>query len=406
MKKYKALTKFAFDTYHKGKSRKVTFFKEDIPEGLVHFGFMNESTEMYAGKGVEQTFSFLHLSLQEYLAAWHLADSYSIEFQVAYHKLAVTPYYGSVIFKGDKKEQALMSSLQQQRSSLVEPAIFLSGITGWRYQSEDDKNQWEIYLSHDNVENDHDTVGRGMASVLLRSLYEAQNPTMCPHYFGDTHYYAAGKSAGRRMISIGSFNSRHKTSTVIRTPYDCYALSYCLAHSSSEFSLSIGISRDHEVALVKTFVKGVKVHCKSNTPKVTKLKIHQYTEPTQNSKNSLFWLTEANCWTELKELEFGSQSSKLSSDLVHSIFNKLVKVQYIFIHIPSWEWLPLLQSLRGHELKGFHINKIFDVPQYEPTINISMPMSLPGKLTRRTLVTSHSQINCGWREAILINILS
>ena len=70
----------------------MIFFKEDIPKGLVHFGFMNESTEMYAGKGVEQTFSFLHLSLQEYLAAWHLAHSYSIEFQVAYHRIAVNSY--------------------------------------------------------------------------------------------------------------------------------------------------------------------------------------------------------------------------------------------------------------------------------------------------------------------------
>ena len=63
MEKFEVLAKFAFDSYHKGKSKKVTFFKEDIPEGLVHFGFMNESTEMYAGKVVEQTFSFLHLSL-------------------------------------------------------------------------------------------------------------------------------------------------------------------------------------------------------------------------------------------------------------------------------------------------------------------------------------------------------
>ena len=53
--------------------------------------------EMYAGKGVERTFSFLHLSLQEYLAAWHMANRYSIEFQVAYHRLAVDdsqPSYG------------------------------------------------------------------------------------------------------------------------------------------------------------------------------------------------------------------------------------------------------------------------------------------------------------------------
>ena len=100
---FKILAKFAFDSYHSGDpegaiykhsrqastARKVTFFKEDIPEGLVHFGLMNESTEMYVDKGVEQIFSFLHLSLQEYLAAWHLAHSFSTEFQMVYHLLAI-----------------------------------------------------------------------------------------------------------------------------------------------------------------------------------------------------------------------------------------------------------------------------------------------------------------------------
>ena len=143
---FKTLAKFAFDTYNKGKSRKVTFFIEDIPEGLVHYGFMNESTEMYAGKGVERTFSFLHLSLQEYLAAWHLADSYSIEFQVAYHRLAVEPHSPSFrylmesndkqkteeyYYKGDnKEEEALISSLKQQESSLVITSG-ASHIPGW-----------------------------------------------------------------------------------------------------------------------------------------------------------------------------------------------------------------------------------------------------------------------------------
>ena len=261
MEDFKVLTKFAFDSYHKGVSKKVTFFKEDIPEGLVHFGFMNESTEMYAGKGVEQTFSFLHLSLQEYLAAWHLAHSYSIEFQVAYHWLAVDgsqPHLHRVgvalpqhhgVYKGsDKEEAALISSLAPLGESLVEPAVFLSGITGLRSQSEDDRNHWEMYLSHN-------TVGIRDCKVLLRSLYEAQNEDIIPHYFT--------AETSRRQVTIGSVNSNSLT-----TPYDCYALSYCLAHSSDQFSLSIAFERDDGVSLVETLVKGLEDHCTFTTPSV------------------------------------------------------------------------------------------------------------------------------------------
>ena len=123
MENFKNFAKFAFDTYH-SKSRKVTFFKEDIPEGLVHFGFMNESTELYAGKSVEKTFSFLHLSLQEYLAAWHLADSYSIDFQVAYYRLSVD---GRLMYKGgNKDEEDILSSLQQWGMPLLEPDMLLA----------------------------------------------------------------------------------------------------------------------------------------------------------------------------------------------------------------------------------------------------------------------------------------
>ena len=258
----------------------MTFFKEDIPEGLVHFGFMNECNEMYAGKGVEQTFSFLHLSLQEYLAAWHLAHSYSIEFQVAYHWLAVdgsqAPQYeflnqysygfykgsdkeavnGSQllrqtvahgVYKGsDKEEAALMSSIAPLAESLVEPAVFLSGITGLRSQSEDDRNHCEMYLSHH-------TIGIEDCKVLLRSLYEAQNEDIIPHYF------------------TAETSRREDNSLVYRDPlstYDCYALSYCLSHSSDHFSLKIFVGKGDDVSLVEILVKGLEDHCTSTTPLV------------------------------------------------------------------------------------------------------------------------------------------
>ena len=342
MEKFKVLTKFAFDSYHKGESKKVTFFKEDIPEGLVHFGFMNESTEMYAGKGVEQTFSFLHLSLQEYLAAWHLAHSYSIEFQVAYHWLAVAGrlYYQFAqhhgVYKGsDKEEEALISSLAPLGESLVEPAVFLSGITGLRSQSEDDRNHWEIYLSHN-------TAGIEDCQVLLRSLYEAQNKDIIPHYFT--------AETSRTHVDIGS---RYIIS--LSTPYDCYALSYCLAHSSDQFSLGICIKRDDEVSLVETLVKGLKDHCTSTTTLVEHLTVVLDTESEEISNKTMFWLMKAKFMPAVKKLDF--ESIVVNSDFTLGLLQSLVKLQSLNIHIilpASLEWLAGLKSLS--ELRELYIS--------------------------------------------------
>ena len=345
MENIKVLTKFAFDSYHKGKSKKVTFFKEDIPEGLVHFGFMNESTEMYAGKGVEQTFSFLHLSLQEYLAAWHLAHSYSIEFQVAYHRLAVDgsqPEYESesdsdleednqekdVVYKGsDKEEEALISSLAPLGESLVEPAVFLSGITGLRSQSEDDRNHWEMYLSHH-------TVGIRDCQVLLRTLYEAQNEDIIPHYFTAEN--------SRRQVHIGSYYSNS-----LSTPYDCYALSYCLAHSTDQFSLSIDIKRDDDASLVETLVKGLEDHCTSTTPSVEYLKVLLFTESEKISNKTMFWLMKAKFMPAVEKLDFVSNG--VNNDLTLALLQSLVKLQSLVIcmfgRTSSLEWLAGLKSL-------------------------------------------------------------
>ena len=334
MERFRVLAKFAFDSYHKGESKKVTFFKEDIPEGLVHFGFMNESTEMYAGKGVEQTFSFLHLSLQEYLAAWHIAHSYSIEFQVAYHGMAVgasPPYRGS-----SREEEDLLSSLEPLGESLVEPAIFLAGITGLRCQSEDGRNHWEMYLSHD-------TAGVEDPSVLLRSLYEAQNPTILSHYFN--------ADSDRREIDIGTNVSR-----AYHTPYDCYALSYCLAHSSDQFRLYIRVRRDDDVSLVETFVKGVEDHCKpTSPPTVMYLQVRLYIDSVEGSNKCLFWLAKAKFLPKLEEIYF--ETSVLNSALAHTFLQSLVNLQSLVVHViypTSWEWLAALRSLR--ELKVLHIS--------------------------------------------------
>ena len=344
MENFKVLAKFAFDSYHKVGSKKVTFFKEDIPEGLVNFGFMNESTEMYAGKGVEQTFSFLHLSLQEYLAAWHLANSYSIEFQVAYHWLAVGSYQCN--YKGtDQVEEDLLSSLAPLGESLVEPAVFLSGITGLRSQSDDGQNIWEQYFSHD-------TLSIGNCKVLVRSLYEAQNEDIISHYFT--------AETSRREVSIGSI---HLNS--LYTPYDCYALSYCLAHSSDYFTLGLGIKSHDAVSLVETLVKGLEDHCKSTTPSVQYLKVMLLTDFEEVSNKAMFWLSQAKFLPAVKTL-YWNLSIVVNSDIQLGFLQSLVKMQSLAIYFVrptymncarppvSLEWFAALKHLS--ELEVLHIS--------------------------------------------------
>ena len=325
---FMTLAKFAFDSYHalnlKGKSsKKVTFFQENIPERLVHFGFMNESTEMYAGKGVERTFSFLHLSLQEYLAAWHLANSYSIEFQVAYHRLAVESVFikhEPVKHNGNSEEESLLASLeslgQSLGESLAEPAIFLAGITGCRCQSQDDRNPWEMYLSHEALD---------AADLLPRSLYEAQNPAVVPHYFS---------SERRRDIIIG----------LGQTPYSFYALSYCLAHFSDQFTLTITVRDD--TSDVETFVKGLNDHCKSTSPKIRCLNITAFNYSVEIVTKSLHWIMKSNFLNELEEMKLYN-FKHVDSSLLHSFLLLLIKLQKLQIetYSISWEWLTSLKSL-------------------------------------------------------------
>ena len=346
MEKFKALAKFAFDSYHECEKRKVVFFNEDIPDGLVHFGFMNESTEMYASKGVERTLSFLHLSLQEYLAAWHLANGCSIEFQVAYHKLALDGYEdsslllaldvnkeSSIPYKGDiKEEKALILSLRPLRESLKEPALFLAGITGWRCQSKDGSNPWEIYIRHD-------TKGSLKHQLLLCSLYEAQNPTIIPHYFST--------DTSRKKILISNES----------TSYSCYAVSYCLAQSTDAFDLSIFVTYNNNITVMEPFFKGLCDHCQSNKqPVVKQLEVRLSNNTLDDIKRCVCWLMKTICLTELEEMIL--HSNVLSNDLVQKFFKPLDKLQSLSVTLSSpisWEWLAILETSLS-KLQVLHIS--------------------------------------------------
>ena len=349
MELFKTLAKFAFDSYHEGETKKVTFFEEDIPRGLVYFGLMNESTEMYVDKGMERSYSFLHLSLQEYLAAWHIANSYSVHFQVAYHyvvsdsklpslfkgtmlKPETFPYY-----KGDNTEEsALIIKLEPISSTLREPAVFLAGITGLKCESVQ-KNPWESYLNDLNdkimLTQDSSAIGDYASisglngnSIALRSLYEAQNTSILASISFDKNLY------------IG------------HDPYDSYAVSYCISHCSNEVSLDIRINESS--SSIEAFCRGLHDHCKSSVLRVNRLTVNI----ADVDAKSMHWLADTikTFMTGVKHIKFVNFMKSIVS--FQSLFPLQVLVKLELLEIISYQsteifllthMLPSLRNLKS-----------------------------------------------------------
>ena len=336
MELFKTLAKFAFDSYHEGKTKKVTFFEEDIPRGLVHFGLMNESIEMYADKGTERSYSFLHLSLQEYLAAWHIANGYSIHFQVAYHhvvsdrKYSLTPE-AFTYYKGDNTEEsALITKLEPMSSTLGEPAVFLAGITGLKCESVQ-KNPWESRFSDFNGN-----------SIALRSLYEAQNTSILASISFDGN------------LSIG------------RDPYDSYAVSYCISHCSNEVSLHITINESS--SSIEAFWRGLHDHCKSTVLRVNHLTV----EILDVDAKSVHWLADTikTFMTGVKHIHFENYRESIVS--FQSLFplQVLVKLELLEILSPQsteiFIWTHVLPSLRNLKCFTFSVDRLCNTPPSHP----------------------------------------
>ena len=66
---FKQLAQLAFEQFEK---HNVVFYSQDVPKELVHFGFLDSVSSLYCGGGV--SYNFLHLTLQEFLAAYHITQ--------------------------------------------------------------------------------------------------------------------------------------------------------------------------------------------------------------------------------------------------------------------------------------------------------------------------------------------
>ena len=153
----------------------------DLPDGFETLGLMQEVHELYVDKGDCVSYNFLHLTIQEYLAAVHLSMQ-PMDVQIQHFK---------------EKET---------ESSFVMVLRFLSGLTKFHNYPQQDL---ALILEPQGYRY-------GRSSLNFHWLFEAQN----------VEYIS---SALKKDV----FSVRN-----LSTPFEAYALGYCVAHSNLQWKLS------------------------------------------------------------------------------------------------------------------------------------------------------------------------
>ena len=186
----------------------------DLPEDIKHLNLMQASVEPF---DANVTFSFLHLSLQEYLTAFwiHIHSSPEEQFKLLKEHVSNPGRYDTVL-------------------------QFLAGLS--------DKIKWEdlskyIFanrqaLNIDSFYIDNDV--KGVQLPVLSWLFENQNTDICRKVLGEE--------------TIGFFSKYHTT------PFDYYVLAYCIVNSACNWEIQVQLPM---VDWLDTFCKSfqaVKVH--------------------------------------------------------------------------------------------------------------------------------------------------
>ena len=193
-------------------SQQLTFNECDFPPGFDHLGFMNKVACMYISEGVPASLNFLHLTLQEYLAAFHIS--------------LLSADKQKTLFNEGHSKQSLKMVWQFVAGITKFGTIGLEALCTDMLSGNESENQ---VLVHEEVEFEN--------SFLTNCLYEAQDSKMCKDVFSQT----------KKMLVYNP---------TVATPFDLYTTGYCIANSAAVWKVytSTAVVGTEEVAM---FVAGL-----------------------------------------------------------------------------------------------------------------------------------------------------
>ena len=177
-----------------------------LPQSFDHLGFMTKTSSLHVQEGPEISFSFLHLTVQEFLAAFHISCLSPIEQKQLFEKCCVDPHF-QVVWR------------------------FLGGLTkfsniGWKLFKEKNVEESPTWLHAEHCLKPH----------AVQCLYESQDPDICNN--------------------ICSSNEIVGFLPETASPFDCVALSYCISNSSCTWIIDL-INAGIDCDSLDMFVSGL-----------------------------------------------------------------------------------------------------------------------------------------------------
>jgi Ran GTPase-activating protein (RanGAP) involved in mRNA processing and transport len=236
------LGKLAFE----GAKREEITFKQ-LPDGCDGLGFMNISTEFYLGRKSVVSYSFLHLTLQEFLAAFYISQLPGIEQKLLYIENNQSLLYPQVRV-GAVPLEVFCKYLACRSLGCNMDVMwrFMAGLTGFR------EIGWELVHKaiHKPISSSQNHVCH--PPLLIQCLFEVHDvrelKRICDIIVKNVQLI--NKYLLRQLTDFSFINVE------ALSLFDCYAVGYCIAASKHEWSVDLSLISGDEV--VKMFACGLR----------------------------------------------------------------------------------------------------------------------------------------------------
>ena len=172
---------------------------QDLSSDFDPLGLMQTCPELYVDRGASVSYNFLHLTVQEYLAAYHISQQ-SRDEQVAF--------------------------MEDNIFEMEVVVRFLAGLT------ELGRDLWDVVRGF-AIENDNFIIVE-----ILHLLFESQDPSAITSVIGSDY------------VCFCDFENAEQ-------PFDWYVLGYCITHSSCDWKLEL---KECKMESVELFLRALHLH--------------------------------------------------------------------------------------------------------------------------------------------------